>query len=88
MANIKKNIKCSACSTEFPLLVETDLLVSDLSMSTTCAKCGSTMQLHFGTFDGAARQAQPAPAPQPRLDDSIFVQSDIPSSEIKKLIEE
>ncbi len=88
MTNINKTLKCASCSTDFPLSLVTDLEISDLALMAKCPKCSSAMQVHLGTF-GASPQpssAQPAQS-QSTLDDSIFVPPEMPSDEIKKLME-
>ncbi len=90
MTNINKSFKCAECSTDFPVSVTTDLAISDMTIVSNCPKCGNAMQIHFGVISGPA-QAQPAAQPpQPSLDDSMsmFMPPEMPSDEIKKLIED
>ncbi|MFA5077573.1 MAG: hypothetical protein WC488_04060, partial [Candidatus Micrarchaeia archaeon] len=87
MTNITKSFKCSACSMEFPLSLTTDLLLTDFTMLAKCPKCDHSIQLHFGVIVQDPRPAQAPAAVQPSLDESIFVPPEIPSSEIKRLIE-
>ncbi len=88
MTNINKNFRCMSCSTDFPVSLVTDLELSDFTMVSKCPKCGTSMQVHFGVI-GAPQPPQPqAPAGAlPKLDDSIFVPPEMPSEDIKKLIE-
>ncbi|MDD5337487.1 MAG: hypothetical protein PHS02_03300 [Candidatus ainarchaeum sp.] len=85
MTNITKSFKCSACSMDFPLSLNTDLLLTDFTMMAKCPKCDQSIQVHFGVI--AQEQKPLAPAPQSSIDESIFVPPEMPSSEIKRLIE-
>ena len=88
MTNISKNFKCT-CGTEYPFAVTTDLELADIAIAASCQNCGSPMQIHLGSLCShskpAAQQSQASALPS--LDDSIFVPPEMPSEEIKKLIE-
>ncbi|VVB98211.1 Uncharacterised protein [uncultured archaeon] len=87
MTNINKTFKCASCSTDFPLAINTDLDMAEFTTVAKCPKCSSVMQIHIFS-SGAGSQAQQAAQPvQTSLDESIFVPPEMPSDEIKSLIE-
>lgn len=89
MTNINKSFKCAACSTDFPVSVTTDLAISDMAIVSNCPKCGNAMQIHFGVISASAPVPTAAQPPQPSLDDSMsmFMPPEMPSDEIKKLMD-
>jgi DNA-directed RNA polymerase subunit RPC12/RpoP len=87
MTNMNKNFRCASCSTDFPLSIATDLDVAEFTTVAKCPKCSSVMQIHiFSSGSGAQPQQAQQPA-QGSLDESIFVPPEMPSDEIKSLIE-
>lgn len=87
MTNINKSFKCAGCSTDFPVSITTDLEISECTLLAKCPKCGAAMQIHLMVApQQPATPLQPQP-PLPSLDDSIFVPPEMPSDDIKNLIE-
>lgn len=88
MTNINKAFKCAMCATDFPVALTTYLDISDFTMLTKCPKCGNSMQIHFGVIgQSAPAQPQAAAPAATQLDESIFVPPEMPSDDIKQLIE-
>lgn len=87
MTNINKSFKCISCSTDFPVSITTDLIITDLTIISKCPKCNNVMQIHFNIIE--IQQSAPQQSQQQSLDESmnIFASSEIPGDEIKKLIE-
>ena len=88
MTNITKNFKCT-CGTEYPFAVTTDLELADITVAARCSNCDGAMQIHITSIISQPK-APTLGAPMgalPSLDDSIFVPPEMPSEEIKKLIE-
>ncbi len=87
MTNINRIFKCIACFTEFPVSITTDLEISDFTIIAKCPKCGNSIQIHFGVIEQTQTNTQQQTT-SPNLDDSIFIAPEMPSDEIKQLIEE
>ncbi|MEW6528320.1 MAG: hypothetical protein AB1391_00375 [Candidatus Micrarchaeota archaeon] len=86
MTNIDKVFKCAMCSTDFPVSLTTDLEISDLTIFAKCPKCNNPVQIHLGIIgQPPILQQQTTP---PNLDENIFIPPEIPSDEIKQLIDE
>lgn len=89
MTNLSKTFKCGSCSTDFPLSLTTNLELDDVTLLSRCPKCGNSMQIHLMVVKpGAVAAVAQQESPLPNLDESIFSSPEMPSSEIKKLIEE
>ncbi len=86
MTNMTRTFKCLGCSTDFPVSITTDLEISDFAMLAKCPKCGNALQIHIFVPAQQAQPQQAAPTSS-QLDDNIFVPPEIPSDEIRNLIE-
>lgn len=87
MTNLSKSFRCNSCGTDFPLSLNTDLELNDFTMLSKCPKCNNSMQIHFGVIKQETAVVKQIQAQLPNLDESIFASTEMPSNEIKKLIE-
>lgn len=51
MASLNKHVKCSNCSFEANLSVNSDMDLKDLSFAGKCPKCSSTIQINFSIVE-------------------------------------
>ncbi len=93
--DFKRTIKCSNCSNETTIYLNSELEMSELLLAGKCARCGNSLQLSFNIVDktatGGTSSAQDSSAedsgPAVNIDDTLFT-PDIPSDTIKDLMEE
>lgn len=88
MGNVSKTFKCTKCTTDFPLSITTDLEITNFDLIAKCPNCQTIFQIYVGTLTPSSL-VQSTQTPEPySLDESIFVPPEMPSDEMKKLIEE
>ncbi|MBU0586495.1 hypothetical protein KJ780_03215 [Candidatus Micrarchaeota archaeon] len=88
MANISKIFNCS-CGTSFPFAITTDLEVSEITAFAKCPQCNSGMNISLSTMSSSApKPPVQEESPLPNLDETIFSAPEMPSEDIKNLIED
>ena len=93
--DFKRTIKCSNCSNETTIYLNSELDMSELLLAGKCTRCGNSLQLSFNIVsksegEGQAPQTQStteSSGPTVSIDDALFT-PDIPSDTIKDLMEE
>jgi len=92
--DFKRTIKCSNCSNETTIYLNSELEMSELLLAGKCTRCGNSLQLSFNIVnksegESQAPQTQSAESSSPTvsIDDALFT-PDIPSDTIKDLMEE
>ena len=90
MTDLKRTIKCSNCSSEATIYINSEFEMSELSIAGRCNRCGNSMQINYSIIDKTATESTTKstdPAPLVNLDESLFT-PEIPTDAIRDLMEE
>jgi len=91
MAEFKRTVKCSNCGHEANLYLTTDMAMSELLLHGKCPSCNNSLQLNFNMVGSEEKPAdkptETTETPAVNLDETLF-EPELPSSEIKELIED
>jgi len=92
MAEFKRTVKCSNCGHEANIYLTTDMAMSELLLHGKCPSCSNSLQLNFNVVGESDKPEEKPPetggeTPTVNLDETLF-EPELPSSEIKDLIED
>ena len=95
MTDLRRNIKCSNCSNEATIYINSELELRELSVMGKCTQCGSAMQVNYSVIEKDVLPEQPqseipaddSSSSTPNLDDTLF-SSDTPSDTLKDIMED
>lgn len=85
MQNTK--VKCANCGSEYLLSISTDFEIRELTLIGKCLKCESSLQISFIPFSAQFKKEEKKEQEYPHLDEQVIPPVDLPSDEIKNLIE-
>ncbi|MBU0527128.1 hypothetical protein KKE92_01490 [Candidatus Micrarchaeota archaeon] len=95
MTDLRRSIKCSNCSNEVTIYINSELELRELSVMGKCIKCGSAMQVNYSVIEKDVLPEHPqselpsddSSSSTPNLDDTLFY-SDTPSDTLKDIMED
>lgn len=73
MTSLNKHVKCSNCSFEASLSVNSDMDLKELSFAGKCPKCSSTIQINFSIVESKVE-------PKTTISSTNYTQSNLTSS--------
>lgn len=101
MVEFRRTLKCAGCGRENSLYISSDIGLNELLIFGRCVQCGNSLQLNYNLVDSGP-SSQPTSSgssstsysssdigealPSVPIDDSMM-KEDIPSEEIKDLID-
>jgi len=100
MVEFRRTLKCAGCGRENSLYISSDIGLNELLIYGRCVQCGNSLQLNYNLVDANPSSQSPSSGstttysssdigdalPGVPIDDSMM-KEDIPSEEIKDLID-